>query len=395
MDLPQGDKTWADALASVARILSSRVMPTPPTALTGGRIPLPQGTAADQDWLTKGMDFLGGLVGTKDAMMQHGQLPPDVNENAVLAGQAVAAALPLAGVKAARNLAKAAQVEKAANEAQGIRAFHGSPHSFEKFDMSRIGTGEGAQAFGHGLYFAENEDVAKSYRPDRSYVGRIMSGVESGVNWDNPIEIATRAVDEHGSNAVEFLSKVIAQSPKHPAQSEANKTVQQAIQLIKNGEVSPKGSMYEVRINASPDELLDWDKPLSQQPEKVRQALATIDPDLYHPSGAEYDAMEPGQTTYLRLADANVPSAEVAPTGKEARQIAKQRSGEALRQAGIKGIKYLDAGSRSSGEGSRNYVIFDDKLIDILRKYGLLPPIAAGAVANYAQRMQSAKKGGS
>ena len=40
--------------------------------------------------------------------------------------------------------------------AKGIRAYHGSPYDFEKFDISKIGTGEGAQAYGHGLYFAEN-----------------------------------------------------------------------------------------------------------------------------------------------------------------------------------------------------------------------------------------------
>ena len=48
--------------------------------------------------------------------------------------------------------------------AKGIRAYHGSPHDFDQFDLSKIGTGEGAQAFGHGLYFADNEGVAKSYR---------------------------------------------------------------------------------------------------------------------------------------------------------------------------------------------------------------------------------------
>ena len=43
----------------------------------------------------------------------------------------------------------------------GIKAYHGSPHDFDKFDMSKIGTGEGAQAYGHGLYLAENEATAK------------------------------------------------------------------------------------------------------------------------------------------------------------------------------------------------------------------------------------------
>src|SRR5215471_9850062 len=47
---------------------------------------------------------------------------------------------------------------------EGIRAYHGSPHQFERFDISKIGTGEGAQAYGHGLYFAENPKVAQSYR---------------------------------------------------------------------------------------------------------------------------------------------------------------------------------------------------------------------------------------
>ena len=48
--------------------------------------------------------------------------------------------------------------------APGIRAFHGSPHSFDQFQSSAIGTGEGAAAYGHGLYFAGDENVAKSYR---------------------------------------------------------------------------------------------------------------------------------------------------------------------------------------------------------------------------------------
>src|SRR5258705_5449124 len=46
----------------------------------------------------------------------------------------------------------------------GIKAYHGSPHDFDRFDASKIGTGEGAQSYGHGLYFAENEGIARGYR---------------------------------------------------------------------------------------------------------------------------------------------------------------------------------------------------------------------------------------
>jgi hypothetical protein len=43
-----------------------------------------------------------------------------------------------------------------------ITTYHGSPHDFDEFDMSKIGTGEGAQAYGRGLYFAEMKMLQKS-----------------------------------------------------------------------------------------------------------------------------------------------------------------------------------------------------------------------------------------
>lgn len=57
-------------------------------------------------------------------------------------------------------------LRKRREEMQGYyqTAFHGSPHKFEKFDLGSIGTGQGAQAHGWGLYFAENKEVAEEYR---------------------------------------------------------------------------------------------------------------------------------------------------------------------------------------------------------------------------------------
>ena len=46
---------------------------------------------------------------------------------------------------------------------QAIAAGHASPHEFEKFSMDKIGTGEGAQVYGHGLYFGENPKVIDEY----------------------------------------------------------------------------------------------------------------------------------------------------------------------------------------------------------------------------------------
>jgi hypothetical protein len=49
-----------------------------------------------------------------------------------------------------------------------------------------------------------------------------------------------------------------------------------------------------------------------------------------------------------------------------------------LREAGVPGIKYFDQGSRSAKTGTRNFVVFDDKLVSIVRKYGI-----AGAATIY------------
>ena len=49
----------------------------------------------------------------------------------------------------------------------------------------------------------------------------------------------------------------------------------------------------------------------------------------------------------------------------------KEAEIKALREAGIPGIRYLDQMSRGEGKGSSNYVVFDDAIIDIVRKYGI------------------------
>lgn len=96
----------------------------------------------------------------------------------------------------------------------GIKAYHGSPHNFERFDTAKIGTGEGAQVYGHGLYFAEQEAVAKSYRDalarlaaegkGHMYEVDINADPAHFLNWDKPIgpdmaaQIAARVPDYGG-----------------------------------------------------------------------------------------------------------------------------------------------------------------------------------------------------
>jgi hypothetical protein len=67
----------------------------------------------------------------------------------------------------------------------------------------------------------------------------------------------------------------------------------------------------------------------------------------------------------------------------------------ALREAGIPGIKYLDQGSRGAGDGTRNYVVFDDKLVSILKRYGWAPGMAipAAAMEEYEAEQEFARGG--
>jgi hypothetical protein len=269
---------------------------------------------------------------------------------------------------------------------KGISAYHGSPHDFDRFSLDKIGTGEGAQAYGHGLYFADNEGVAKSYRdaltgnhagdqfiptvdgqhvPDASpTLKNILRNGGDPARFIESMQPKLAALRDKVAKADPDDALGLGFSDREMAQIElasAQKLVDEAQGYVgkKLGQ-SPPGRMYEVRINADPEHFLDWDKPLSQQSEAVRAAFANMHPDdkgtlerLPHASGA---------VAYSML---KMPHAEQASRN--------------LNEAGIPGIRYLDQGSRGAGEGSSNYVVFDDKLVEILRKYGILaPPVGAG-----------------
>jgi hypothetical protein len=229
--------------------------------------------------------------------------------------------------------------------------YHGSPHKFDKFDSSKIGTGEGAQAYGHGLYLADNPATAKTYATDRSYVGRTMAGTPDSTQFD-AAWIAKQAVDVHGDGAVKHLEMVLRQNAsKNPAQIAANKEVADALTLVRSGQVKPSGNLYKVDL---PDEaiakMLDWDKPLSQQAPEVQNAFASYTEQMPWLRSA------PGKDAYTRAA------------------IKGGESGAAneLRKAGIPGIRYLDGGSRGAGKGTYNYVIFpgEEGLLTILGRNG-------------------------
>ncbi len=239
-------------------------------------------------------------------------------------------------------------------EPQGILAYHGSPHDFEKFDISKIGTGEGAQVYGHGLYYAGNEGVARSYRDQLTKT----SHPDPATN----IAVKSLAAGRTPDEAASTLSLLF------PERSMAD--IRSTIQSAQDYK-PPTGHMYEVNLQHNPEHFLDWDKPIGEQHQKVQELAKKVgmtDPfDLQYAKGA---------ALYRKAGD------YFGPTSGTHRFDVAAASG--IRQSGIPGIRYLDQGSRAGGEGSRNYVAFDDKNIDILRKYGIPGLISAGAAGGAA-----------
>jgi len=297
----------------------------------------------------------------------------------------------------------------------GIKAYHGSPHSFDRFDASKIGTGEGAQAYGHGLYFAEHEPVARGYR-DALSEGKLLVGGQ-------PVE----AVDPQARDFINRFSKVAKQSLTdtraniHPddlrevidnafsAATAYGKTASPELKnlyerMLGGAEYKPGGHMYEVNIKADPAKMLDWDKPLREQ-QGLLDALSGSRRKAVKETLERQDYQAPTRVTY---------GTDIGPvTGQDFYKAlsynmtgkpGSAQASQTMQAGGVPGIKYLDEGSRSRaydianaeaavqknadrlGEGqwqqnldllkqtplTSNYVVFDPANIDILKKYGVV-----------------------
>jgi hypothetical protein len=257
----------------------------------------------------------------------------------------------------------AAETMATAMPMQGaIRAYHGSPHKFDRFDISKIGTGEGAQAYGHGLYFAESEPVARSYRDALTRTSGAGANEWSARNRDLASE-ARASLNEFARNnnipdPDDNLFALMLASAKGGNAPDAFS--RDLAQRIKQSYEVPPGSMYEVDIHANPEHLLDWDRPLSEQSEHIRALVDKMKEKSFLARRALEAKDATGRTIWEKSRNPFVTGAGV---GNDA------AASSMLREAGIPGIKYLDAGSRGAGEGSRNYVMFSHDPIEILRRY--------------------------
>ena len=145
------------------------------------------------------------------------------------------------------------------------------------------------------------------------------------------------------------------------------------------------GYLYEVELDdALIDRMLDWDAPLSEQPESVREALSSARA-RFEAGGTEVDlaaasAIEQGLRGDAGLTGETLHRQLVQSAGSD------QAAADYLRGLGIPGLEY-PAGSLSGVEDStaRNFVIWDEQSMRILEKYGMAGA-AIGVTAVAANR---------
>jgi hypothetical protein len=204
----------------------------------------------------------------------------------------------------------------------GMTVWHGSPYKFTKFDASKIGTGEGNQAYGHGIYVAENPKVAEGYKETLKHK-QFSKIVQKGRNEYD-------VVTPDG----QVLAKSVYLGQAHKAKNAFDTNV---------------GSVYKIDL---PDEniaqMIDWDKPLSQQPKNVQEALKGIEKEL--PSIPDFDLKKYMEADPLASTWHNVINRDL--------QVEQPEISALLARRGIPGIRYLDQGSRETPSSTRNFVIF-------------------------------------
>lgn len=301
-----------------------------------------------------------------------------------------------------------------------IRAYHGTPYDFDRFDFSKIGAGEGAQAYGHGLYFAGHEPVAKGYRDK---LAKDWFVTPNGKFWTPDslehlnVRVRARNHAPYLDRAIEYAQGIL--SDKYSSgemQAKAKRDLDKLIELQKQGGVSPvTGRMYEVAIHADPEKFLDWDRPLRDQrhilemaaesvggERAARQAWKDWDALNDHLSGIDYDEGHPLWKRYNQLSapgadrarikigglydalDREAANPEKYPANRQltqkgedlyraVSQMGKTNAlgSQALETRGVPGVRYFDALSRGAGEGTSNYVVFPtpEDILEITRKY--------------------------
>ena len=235
----------------------------------------------------------------------------------------------------------------------GATVWHGTPHVFNKLDPSKIGTGEGNQSYGHGLYLAEAPEVAQGY-----------ASALSDVSQQTPIGRAARALQDANGDPL-LARKNLYNEWTNATSQPMSDAAYSAIDALNSGKVKAP-NVYKVDL---PDEhianMLNWDEPMSAQTPFVQDAMQR--------AGGQFDPSQTGADAWKRMwLDTRVAAAQAQ--DRAALQGARATTSQVMSDAGIPGIKYLDQFSRyGDDQRTRNFVVFPGNtgILNILDRNGI------------------------
>ena len=289
-------------------------------------------------------------------------------------------------------------------------AWHGSPYDFDKFDLGAIGTGEGNQVHGWGLYFAKDKKVSKQYKdvlsklqgsnksslfkveipnetellpeqyPISGYGRYVRDSLKNGLHKmsDEQLERFTSLLIKYHKDSIigdkwvnkytHFMDVGYIISELH----NKNKTINDINKIQKRNVdrfLKSVGIDEDIDTIASNEALLEdvykkfrydlypqYEKEKQLEREREEKAISNVKTDVY---GALEKTNIVGKQLYSFLSHAlgndehfnlyNVKNAK--------------KASEFLNSIGIKGIYY------DGEQDGRCYVVFDDKAIKVIEKY--------------------------
>lgn len=280
-------------------------------------------------------------------------------------------------------------------------AWHGSPHDFDTFDLGAIGTGEGNQVHGWGLYFAKDKKVSDLYRRELS----LIHDVDKGTLFKVDVPDTKTMIDEQQS--LNVLSKETKQNLKVaidtlPEQEKEvfineytnsplfNHYAKKEIDEL-NRKFNQLNDEYDLLKNKYLDKYIEGDlntitqrtinrlaekynidlKALKENPDSIKDVKNQLDTMWFNAfkengmAGKKYREIYWGkykEDFSTLLNDSGINGRDFYTALSKALGGAKQAS-EHLNEFGIKGITYIGE------QDGRCYVVFDDKAIKIIEKY--------------------------
>lgn len=273
-------------------------------------------------------------------------------------------------------------------------AYNGSPNNFDKFSTDYIGSGEGNQVHGWGLYFSENKETAENYRnrlrgiEEQTLEGanKILGQLNECIKYakSKKNKITEDALDLYNSMEYRYENKSDLMADLRDGINKQKEHIKHIKQVLRE-KGNNKSQVYKVDIPES-DVLLDEDKIFNEQSENVQEALEKILKDDEDGQLIDYSILQeqededgyPITNLWLgNITDNSLTGKEIyesiSLTMRETYGIEKgeadKLTSQLLNRYGIKGITY------DGRQDGRCYVIFDDKAVKVLEKYYQEAPI--------------------